>query len=120
MKHISTADALRALEEAVAEKGEDYIYPWTDIDGEDQCAYLDNKGNPSCIAGHALVALGVPKWLLADHNTGYNVGDLWSKGLVEMDADAREALQWAQTAQDSGHPWGEALRRARRAVDDRA
>jgi len=116
MKHITKEDALRALEEAVAEKGEDYIYQYTDSDDPRNsiCLYVYD-GAPSCIAGDALHRLGIPLSAFEDHE-----GDTIDKVALRVDwplhVDAVDVLYEAQCVQDGGRSWGEALAAAREAV----
>ena len=100
MKHITTADALRALEEAVAEKGEDYRYDVTD-----GCVYVEGD-QPSCIAGNALARLGVPIEDMLRFNAGWGVTSLARELDLSIDDRARAALDIAQELQDEGAPWG--------------
>jgi hypothetical protein len=108
MKHITTEDALRALEEAVAEKGEDYIYP----EAGKTCYYaLD--GAPSCLVGNALHRLGYSILQLEEFRS-HPICSLPAD--VPMEDRALDAFIRAQEAQDAGAPWGEALHVAREAV----
>lgn len=108
----------RLMEEAVALKGEDYVYEQRKPDdfGE-TCDYI-RDGQPSCIVGHVLVAAGVRPEVLSNHegegaysaiNTLAHCGG--QEGLIEWaaDNDLRSALNDAQGAQDAGRTWGEAL-----------
>lgn len=112
MKRITTEDALRALEEAVAEKGEDYTYPRVpDKNGYPSCYYVVD-GAPSCIAGHALRRLGVPLPALTQFE-GTVPSGLAAAGAFDAEEGALDALDEAQRIQDQGGTWGEALAEAR-------
>lgn len=112
MKHITTEDALRALEEAVAEKGEDFVYERVENGhGFLTCQYVVG-GAPSCIAAHALVRLGVPVGDLASLE-GQTPSGLADAGVIDADAEAIKVLDQAQSAQDAGETWGAALATAR-------
>lgn len=94
----------RLMEEAVASKGEDYVYEQPG--GE--CVYLDREcGQPSCLIGHVLVAAGVviPPTLegMSVHIVVRDLIPEWSVGQLPR------ALGAAQELQDSGATWGDAL-----------
>lgn len=99
-----------AMEKAVKVKGPDYVYE-KHSDGE--CNYLEYDGErpvaPSCLVGHALVYLGIPKSEIAKWE-GSNVNGL-NLLLDEYGVPyaVRLALQAAQKEQDSGATWGDAL-----------
>ena len=118
MKHITKEDALRALEEAVAEKGEDYIYQYTDSDDwrSYTCTYV-RAGEPDCMIGNALHRLGVPLDAFAPHEEKAfdRIADDVAPGIEE---EAVRALRAAQSVQDQGRTWGEALRAAREVAPD--
>ena len=88
---------------AVAEKGEDYIYPEDEKDGDDgeMCRYFYD-GRPSCIIGHVLSYLGIDE---AVEGAGAEVA---LDGLGFSYEELRAADE-AQTAQDEGCAWGQAL-----------
>jgi hypothetical protein len=118
MKHITTADALRALEEAVAEKGEDYAY--TGFDEEDPrfaCCLYVYGGQPSCIVGNALHRLGIPLDAFEPYE-GKEIIDVVARVNWPIEVDAVDVLAVAQGEQDAGRPWGKALAKARKAADD--
>lgn len=101
----------RLMEEAVALKGEDYVYEMPrnkegDVIG---CSYIHND-QPSCIVGHVLVAAGVDPDQLHQHE-GVAAENLTIRvQLWDTDYTMSRALNAAQEAQDSGETWGEALR----------
>lgn len=113
MKTIEYADALRALNEAVKAKGYKYVYPRTERSAN-YCYNIWN-GQPDCIVGTALVWLGVPiEWFEAEPSReNDDVGDvckaLLLDGKFEFTEDAKDLLGQAQTHQDNGIPWGEAV-----------
>ena len=99
----------RLMEEAVALKGEDYVYEkrYT-ASGWDACDYL-RDGQPSCIVGHVLVAAGIEPTLLGEHegSSAWSVvpqvaPENWDQGITD-------ALDAAQKRQDDGLTWGDAL-----------
>jgi hypothetical protein len=113
----------RLMEEAVALKGEDYVYEQPTSNPDDilspTCYYVwDNQ--PSCIVGHVLYAAGVPLDDLHEHEG--NAALMVAAALIPEWNDGKDdssrvgptrlvrALDKAQSAQDSGSTWGEALR----------
>lgn len=127
---ITYDTALAALEAAVEEKGEGYVYtPETDDMGFSSCQYLhlDDKGDlnvPGCLVGHAMLTLGVPREELVLFNTGNDAHDLIGglkrrKVLGVVDPKAADLFQVAQGKQDALNAWGTSLRRAKDIVSNR-
>lgn len=123
---ITKADALRALEEAVAERGEDYVY---ESPKGEECFY-QVSGAPSCGVGLALTKLGVTIDDLVALDTGSSNGKpvsaspkgqngddlghvLFDRGIV-VDVEAQEVFAAFQYSQDSFDSWGDALNDARK------
>jgi hypothetical protein len=99
------------IEGAVALKGEDYVYPRRET-SEDEigwggCDYI-RDGQPSCIVGHVLVAAGVDPTALSLEE-GQSAWTVTARLLPEWGTDIQRALDSAQSAQDQGMTWGEAL-----------
>jgi hypothetical protein len=124
LNELEPIDALRAvelLEKAVAERGEEWVYqrvhdPLYDFCGDGVCLYV-NEGQPSCLVGMALVLHGVPVQRLEEINR-VGAGALHDHFAEVVAASAAEVFREAQTAQDSGATWGDALSAARsRAAD---
>lgn len=102
------------LEEAVAEKGTDYVYadPWGNSptgDGGMPCYYVHDD-QPGCIVGHVLYKAGVP--LDALFEVEHSPADQAVAGLDGLDVETwvYSLLRNVQRQQDMGVPWGEALR----------
>jgi hypothetical protein len=97
----SLEKAKELLAEAVAEKGEDYVYPESDKRGG-ICQY-QLEGKPACLVGNVLARHGwsVEALKAADHVSLWNTydADLGSASLL---------LSEAQNKQDRGSTWGEA------------
>jgi len=118
-------EAVSLLERAVAEKGADYVYPRAHrLAG---CVYFEEETKaPSCIVGHVLAYKGVdPEPFIEDVNlNGDTVDSLLSDdedpGFVNTDGRTKSLLSWVQHIQDNGKPWGDAVYRARNAVENRA
>lgn len=124
VERIDTAEALALLERAVAEKGEDYIYPQLAkvagkfIYGPDDyhsdngvCVYQTRyTRQPACIVGHALHYRGLLQNVVdAGRNEGCGPHILADK-LGLFTGDAADFLSEVQGAQDGGKTWGAALR----------
>lgn len=103
---------VKALREVAAEAGPDYTYPdeWREQagEGEDggQCRYVVN-GQPACLIGRALAALGVP--VAALENVEGSAAWAALGELHPTSAPVGDAANLAQERQDTGATWGEAL-----------
>jgi hypothetical protein len=124
---FTTETVSKAIHEAVADKGPDYVYPgWESIG----CTYGEGQFGgdyaPSCIVGHVIAALDIEAFkVIAEAETlaGESCGvSLINQGWDYIAEDGEEttpnlgippeaegALALAQTAQDGGLTWGEAL-----------
>lgn len=129
-KIVSLNLAEELLERAVAEKGEDYVYPnW-----QYGCSYEGN-GAPGCIVGHVLSYLGLtPEQLnqldhpglhftdvngdrMSDNSTVDDIATLLSEEFdIDLTRPAQLFLNHAQTEQDGGAPWSVALEEAKAEV----
>lgn len=119
MTELTYDTAVNLLERAVAEHGADFIYPdserepWQE-DRDDVCSYYveDNGGyRPSCIIGMVIDYLGLREQFLAERENWEGtpgVRVLESLG-VTFDAQTRHLLDEAQTQQDRGETWGDAV-----------
>lgn len=117
MKVITFDMALEALNAAVEEKGDDYVY-----EGEGTfCAYVAS-GEPSCIVGNALHRLGVSIPTLVEMDRCAIGGAVISSPKVlevledsgfDLDYEAVMLFSTAQVLQDDEVPWGDAVRAAR-------
>lgn len=96
------------IRQIVAEYGEDYVYKAEERAREFPnlgCVYRE-FGEPSCLVGHVLDRAGVPYDKYWDLD-----GDSASTLLKDSPhEDLRIALDAAQTVQDVGQTWGEALK----------
>jgi hypothetical protein len=128
MLHLDLATARRLVNEAVAEKGKDYIYPFNAcvyaVEADTMYGYVDDDGSfqgdavtteagPACIVGVALHKGGVPlEWLLRNAYNGAASEILLDGkrgGLLTFSEDAAEWLTVVQGEQDAGMPWGRAV-----------
>jgi hypothetical protein len=115
-------EAVELLQEAVAKKGEDYVYepplvqtPYIEEGSQVAlCVYFDDEGSPSCIVGHALAKKGVTREALdnVDSELNRNAGPygLESAEVISAPVGVIDLLSLVQDYQDQGTPWGEALR----------
>lgn len=119
MIELGLARTKELLAEAVALKGEDYVYttPEGDKGSEDYqpvCLYVHGD-QPGCIVGHVLHAAGVPL-----DNLGRYEGDdatvairtLIDDETIASDLTVGRLLRAVQDRQDSGIPWGQAVQQA--------
>lgn len=109
--------ALALLEAAVAERGDDYVYPEELKNGPGHtCQYFldgqsdpEDAGKPGCIVGYLLHGLG----FTADDVSSWE-GNASSTVLrwlgVTVDPELDQALAEAQDYQDNGGTWGKAVR----------
>lgn len=113
---LSEALVTQAIEAVVAEKGADYVYPGSDTGS---CWYArqddDNNLVPSCIVGHVLHRLGFNLTYLHDTYEGTRFVGLGTYGVYtdttyqSIPEHVAIALSDAQSKQDNGETWGEAL-----------
>lgn len=118
-------DALNGLRQAVAARGESYIYP------AGRCIYVTDvygtsELKPSCIVGYALGCMGVPLRLIYESGCNAQVVGALASRLVHhgynFTTGAMNVLVAAQSVQDKAplcmcadcaaagrHTWGEAL-----------
>lgn len=104
--------AIQLLQQAVAERGPDYVYGEPGGD----CFYTDLEADgtgykvvPGCIVGMALYKAGFPMAELEDIQA--DVNDLADElsGKVQFTDEARVIFQNAQARQDRQEPWGQAV-----------
>lgn len=118
---IDEAKALELLQAEVDEKGADFIYKAelrVSSSTHVTCKYAED-GCPSCLIGRALFRAGVAierLELLDQAYDGMSIGVVEADfdGEVELTEDAVAVFAAAQSVQDRGWSWGEALSRARR------
>lgn len=115
-KQFTVAEVLEAMEKAVAKRGADYVYEKPREDpptaAGSQCLYVHHRGTeqevPGCIVGQVyfdLLGELVPRTYEGA-----------SAGLAVRNTPLRLAialLDSAQSEQDAGFTWGEALEAAR-------
>jgi hypothetical protein len=104
---IDEARALELLEQAVAERGPDYVYR------APVCVYSTPGGQPACLVGHALALAGLELSRLGENNPAASYLPHY---FPEVTEPAVNVFIAAQAAQDDRLTWGEALAEAREAV----
>lgn len=115
MIELTLERAKELLAEAVAERGEDYVYPRSDsgpycyyVHTPDMDASLTEPA-PGCIAGYVLHKAGVPLETLRrfeGKSVQYPIAQL-----VQTEPDVADLLRNVQSRQDERTPWGEAVQR---------
>lgn len=110
--------ARKLLAEAIAERGEDYVYKSPEGPGG-ECVYIEkNEAGalaPSCLVGCVLVGAGVPAKMMLEVEGQHAEAAL---GQLASDFDTYPftdpiviaGLNRAQAKQDDGDTWGDALR----------
>ena len=123
---ITRENFTAAMRAAVAERGEDWVYPaegselaeqgWRSEEGQ-ECVYVLPDGSPACLIGLALYKIdpALVEGLEGDVATALR---LFQRLGVE-DGRLYGAAQDAQDAQDSGVTWGNALKIYERALNAR-
>lgn len=124
MIEIKYDDALSALNDAIVEKGSDFVYVkevevQDDEDGYKVCTYVhpDAEGNltvPGCLVGNVMARLGVPiEQMAAINNDGFSARVLFSylssRSLISITEKAASLLVNAQGQQDHEVSWGESV-----------
>lgn len=113
MIRIDEKLALELLRKAVEEKGAGWVDP-NAAEGQG-CQYVDDQGAPSCIVGHAMVFAGVPSSDLIEDGDVYDLAQgLTHKERLYLERGALRVMMEAQSWQDRGTTWGEALEAAER------
>lgn len=100
---------IKALNETVEEYGRNYVYPADKkvlYVGVPMCLYFDQKNpeKPLCLIGVALSKLGY-----TTDDMSYSAGAALVLKDLGFSSDVAEAARTAQSNQDFGRTWGEAL-----------
>lgn len=110
---IDKRRALDLLRQAVANRGEDYVYG-EHFDNNQGCRYVV-LGKPACIVGEALSLAGLDLAdLLSNGGNTWRIGALIDQHPEHFDVTygAVRVFEEAQHWQDCGWNWGDAVRRA--------
>jgi hypothetical protein len=121
---LSLARAKELLTEAVAEKGDDYVYTTPDgKQGTEEyqpvCLYVHGD-RPGCIVGHALHKAGVTLAVLSyeERNDASGVlRSLRSADVLDCEDGVSQLFQDVQSLQDRGVPWGQAVQQSLAELD---
>lgn len=116
MEALTYKEAVELLDRAVAERGEDYVYPDEERTWVEDCRYFFD-GHPSCIIGHVLAYKGIGAEQARDCE-GTDAGVVISK-FFEPETDVKLLFLRAQGMQDRRYPWGHAVFSAKRSVEDK-
>lgn len=126
MIEIKYDDALSALNDAIMEKGSDFVYV-KEVEARDEesgesykvCTYVhpDKEGNltvPGCLVGNVMARLGVPiEKMAAINDGGMSARSLFSylsdRNIISITEKAAGLLVNAQAHQDNEFTWGEAV-----------
>lgn len=125
---LTYEQALASLEQAIAERGEDFVYPqeWRTSVSENfkgWCVNFNQDGSPSCIAGYVYSLWSIENdevWRedSVDTLAGRDGGEKdAATAPLQIDARTYVLLSSAQNAQDSGSTWKQALEIALRDVE---
>ena len=119
---ITRENFTAAMRDAVAERGEDFVYPaegselakqgWRSEEGT--CVYVLPDGSPACLIGLALYK--IDPGLLTHVEFQYDDASRVMSRAGVQDSVLLRAADMAQYRQDVGAPWGEALSEYERAL----
>lgn len=120
-------EVVAAIDEIVAEYGEEYEYQYPEYVDEDgvicespECVYADQQGNPSCIVGVYLSREEPEIYadvIAREWGSSYGPQSMAISGVFQglegvqvdcMDGKAKRYLALLQRNQDAGLPWGKA------------
>jgi len=114
--YLTYQSALDALEKAVADRGEEYVYPRQGTSYNSSCLYWHkDEQAPGCLVGLVLHQLGVSAEVLESFGPAsikMLATSLPYLGGVEMSPAAIGLMAAVQRYQDRGEPWGVALKLA--------
>lgn len=115
---FTKADVLKALEQVVQERGEDYTYNQeVENPGGQACVYTNKSGEASCIVGKALDIFGLerPQYGARENGRAFNAEEFPTL-VSRLTKGAYMALRRAQAAQDAGRLYSTVLARAKEPV----
>lgn len=117
MIELTFEKTVQLLREAVAERGEDFVYEPDDV--EEGCTYVhrgdDDSLCPGCLVGDVLIRAGVPAETFIDLDINKETGawlaleKLKAAGLIDYDRATEVTLHRAQLEQDEKQTWGDAM-----------
>lgn len=110
MQEITEEQFTAAMEQAVEERGADFVYPeeWKNESGT--CVYWKDGVGPACIIGKALAILGATEQELYSNGIALNkIRVITGLSQFVLYPPFFGAAQSAQNVQDGRGSWGEAL-----------
>ena len=110
-------DFIAAMRKAVAERGEDFVYPdeWRKASEDKQSCLYVHEDKPACLIGLAVyIATGK---LVPDGYEGSIAGVVVKSCVPGVSDIVVHAAFKAQAAQDVGETWGQALKEFEEALD---
>lgn len=133
MSVFSKENVIAALERAVALKGADYVYDAGNA-STGECAYTTPDGKPSCIVGYVIADLqpellpvfGAAERWESETNEDSGETEFYPADVFAISSAANYVPEWkpedgvvsilltAQTRQDAGQSWGDALEAAKK------
>lgn len=119
MISITATSVNEGLDALLKQEGEGFVYE----KNNGACTYI-REGKGDCIVGRYLVSVGVPveRLIEADQcpadGASALLHELSEEGVITYESRALDLLAIVQDYQDSRVPWGEAVRRARKAVGE--
>lgn len=116
---FTNEEVAEAVQMAVEEKGESYIYDEQNLHSETysmECVYANADDEPSCIVGHVLYALNPEAFKRVvefERDGEANRGDTSFNAVADnvetgLTTEQVAALFCAQASQDGGNQWGTA------------
>ena len=106
MTTITRENFTASLERAVAERGEDFVYPEAWMTSANACQYSLRDGTPACIIGLALSYIDPG---IVPGSGEFGSSDAGMEELGVEDDVLIIAARAAQIRQDRGYTWGRSL-----------
>ena len=117
---------LDLLKEIVSSKGEDYVYPHSSADSDQECRYYERgmsktdpsfvgPWSPSCLVGHVFDRVmdedAIAKVIRLYNTSAISIG-IGMRSLASnfFDRESILLLAGVQSRQDDGMPWGDSVR----------
>lgn len=113
-REITEQETEKLLANAVADRGEDFVYPEEWKYGAD-CQYFLPDGKPACIVGHVLDQLGLTQTNISSVGVygqlfpAVQINEHLAHTGIAFTKDAVDLLVFVQNRQDRGVPWGDAV-----------
>lgn len=105
---ITKAEATALLRAAVAERGEDHVYPPERLAEDGVCMYVIDD-EPACIMGMALSMIDGVTLEALQIWEGEGVDRIIESLFPQTSGEVRSAMRAVQASQDAGATWGDAV-----------